>query len=158
MTLALLTVLVGFFAILIYPFARIEYKGMKAIKTLRAWSKSDCEIVWIKTKALSEKYKDGITVEEHEIPEPMRRAGFRSAFVNASEFRARRGGSAMGGNYGGFVICDFESIGGDGPSIWYSGGRYYPDGTWQKDSNRRTMRGTESQDGVSSEHEFDLEP
>ena len=112
------------------PFCYWEFQAHFAKKELRSWTKEDCAVVWNEAKALAAKYPQGRMIEGNEIPEPMRRAGFRSAWVSSSKFRAEHGGSCFGSS-GAIVICWFEGSDKSAPYLAYSGGFYFPDGRWE---------------------------
>lgn len=114
----------------IWPFLKAERQASFAVQQLGLWTKEDCENVWEEATRLASQHPDGKEIQENEPPEPLRRAGFRVAYVDESEFRARHGGSSFGSNGGG-VYCLFMDIRESEPHMVYSGGIYYPDGRWE---------------------------
>lgn len=114
-----------------------DHEAISANRVLQKWTKADCELVWLEASALA-KSQEGAgwrTISKSEIPEPLRRAGFRSAQVSPTQFRAVRGGSSFGMSAA-RVQCHFvykDSMGGE-PHLFHTGwARYFPDGRYESE-------------------------
>ena len=104
--------------------------ALDAQEKLATWTKEDHRIVWEHIVLECKKASDaGEFVPRRRLPEPLRRAGFKNAYVTPEKYRAARGGSSFGLTPT-IVFGWPNGVDGSAPHMTSGGAKYWADGTY----------------------------